>query len=340
MTYRPRVLVVDDSAFARTMLTKLLNASRKIEVVGRAHDGFAALEQIAALDPDVVTLDLTMPELDGIGVLRALANRPRPRVIVVSISGVDTELGAEALLLGAVDLVTKPTALASDRLQAIGDELVAKVLAAAADKPLQVATSSTPAAIRRSELVVVGTSTGGPQALTRLLTALPADLASPVAIALHIPAGYTESLAARLDKLSKLRVVEAFDGLVLAPGMVVLARGGHQLRIHRSGGDQLHAEVSSLPARPFAPSVDELFLSAAAATGASTLGVVMTGMGDDGLEGSRAIAAAGGSLLTESAASCVVYGMPRVVDEAAIGASSVLLEDIASEIARRVRPRT
>lgn len=334
---KPRVLVVDDSAFARTVITKLLTASHRIEVVGRAHDGFAALDRIEDLDPDVVTLDLAMPELDGLGVLRALAGRPRPRVIVVSISGVDTELGAEALTLGAVDLVTKPTALANDRLQLIGDELVAKVIAAGTRSSSAVPMPPRPGAKPSGhvEMVVLGTSTGGPQALTRLITALPADLAVPMAIVLHIPAGYTESLAQRLDRISKVRVLEAFDGLVFQAGVVVLARGGEHLRVVRHG-TQLVAEVSLDPPRAFSPSVDELFTSAARALGAGVLGVVLTGMGDDGLVGAKAIASVGGSLITESPATCVVYGMPRVVDEAGLGALSVSLDNLAAEITRRV----
>lgn len=331
---KPRVVVVDDSAFARLVLARILRASGKIEVVGTARDGADALDRITALDPDVITLDLTMPVIDGLGVLRALDKRARPRAIVVSISAIDSELGAEALELGAVDLVAKPTALASDRLEAIGSELVAKILAVtqvAVPDPVGQVVDAAPGA----ELVMIGTSTGGPQALTRVLSALPGDLAAPVAMVLHIPAGYTAPLAARLDRLSALDVVEASDGLVLRPGLAVLARGGSHLRIVKRG-DHLVANVSPLPVRPFTPSVDELFISGAKAVGKRALGVVLTGMGDDGVAGSRDIAAAGGRLLTESATSCVVYGMPRAVQEAHLGAASAILDDIAAEIARRV----
>ncbi|CAN5910796.1 chemotaxis response regulator protein-glutamate methylesterase [soil metagenome] len=332
---RPRVLVVDDSAFARTVISKLLRMSGEIDVAGIARDGEDALEKIQNLDPDVITLDLTMPGLDGLGVLRALAGRPRPRVIVVSISSIDTEIGAEALALGAVDLVAKPTAFANDRLNEIGDELVAKVLALAA-KPVEVAIAApAPRGIAKTAVILVGTSTGGPQALTRLISDLPKDLGAPMCIALHIPEGYTQSLAARLDKLTPLRVVEAESGLILAPGMVVLARGGSHLRIHRHASN-LVTEVSVVPVRAFAPSVDELFESGARAAGAGVLGVVMTGMGDDGLAGAREIVAAGGSMITESAATCVVYGMPRSVDEANLGATSVRLDAIGTELSRRV----
>lgn len=333
---RPRVLVVDDSAFARTVLSRILRVSNLVEVVGTARDGVDALSKIEALDPDVITLDLTMPHLDGIGVLRALAGRSRPRAIVVSISSVDTELGAEALALGAVDLVAKPTALANERLAEIGEELVAKILAIATAAP---ATSAWPATAELPsttvELVMIGTSTGGPQALTRLVSALPATLRAPICIALHIPEGYTQSLAARLDRMTNLHVVEASSGMVLEPGMVVLARGGAQLGVMRTG-TRLVAEVSHDVRRMFAPSVDELFETGVRAVGAGALGVVMTGMGDDGLAGAHAIAAAGGSLITESATSCIVYGMPRCVDEARLGALSLPLDAIAGAIARAV----
>ena len=332
---RPRVLVVDDSAFARTVLSRLLRVSGEIDVVGIARDGEDALEKIETLDPDVMTLDLTMPHLDGIGVLRALAGRTRPRVVVVSISSVDTEIGAEALTLGAVDLVAKPSALANDRLNEIGDELVAKVLAIAIPAPTAQSLAPLPARTVTSpvELVMIGTSTGGPQALTRLVAALPKTLRVPVCIALHIPVGYTKSLAERLDKLTPLRVVEADSDITLEPGLVVLARGGSHLRVHRTAG-RLVTEVSTTPARAFAPCVDELFESGARAVGAGALGIVLTGMGDDGLVGSRAIAGVGGSLITESVATCVVYGMPRSVDEAKLGAHSMPLEAIGLEIGR------
>lgn len=336
MTARPRVIVVDDSAFARVVLSRVLRASGAIDVVATARDGRDALDRIAELDPDVITLDLTMPELDGIGVLRALAGRRRPRALVVSISSIETDLGVEALALGAADVITKPTALASDRLSELGDELVAKVLAVARDAIAPVAEPPRPAVARdrAAELVMIGTSTGGPQALTVLIGGLPAELRAPVAVVLHIPSGYTQALAARLDRLTALRVVEAHDGIELVPGLVVIARAGMHLHVERAGG-ALRGRLAALPARTFVPSVDELFRSGAAAVGGGALGVVLTGMGDDGLLGARAIAAAGGSLLTEAASTCVVYGMPRSVYDAGLGAHAVPLDQMAQEIAAR-----
>lgn len=334
---KPRVLVVDDSAFARTVLSRLLREKGHIDVIATARDGADALDKIAQLDPDVVTLDLTMPTTDGLEVLRALEGRARPRVIVVSMSSIDTELGAEALSLGAIDLITKPTSLASDRLNEIGDELVEKVTAAAEGYHSLPSTTRPIPLIKPSsnlDLVMIGTSTGGPQALTRLMTALPSTLRVPIAMVLHIPVGYTEALAARLDKVSALHVVEASEGLELEPGMAVLARAGEHLSIHREGG-ALIARLRTRPNGLFMPSVDELFKSGAEAVGAHGLGIVLTGMGDDGLAGARMIAAAGGSLITEAASSCVVYGMPRVVYEAGLGAISFPLDRLAAEVVRR-----
>lgn len=335
-----RVLVVDDSAFARTVIARMLRSSGLIDVVGTARNGFDALSQIESLDPDLVTLDLSMPELDGIGVLRALQGRRRPRVLVVSVSTLDSAPAAEALALGAIDLVVKPNALASNRLYELGQELVAKVLGATAtaDATAKIAEPTRPSAASGrpcADLVMIGTSTGGPQALTRVLAALPADLSAPVAMVLHIPVGYTEALAQRLDGVSPLHVVEAHDGLELRPGVAVLARAGQHLHVESRDG-RLVARLVSLPLRSHVPSVDELFLSGASAVGAGAMGVVLTGMGDDGLEGARAIAAAGGTLLTESVSTCVVYGMPRSVFEAGLGARSAPLDQIPREIIEHV----
>jgi two-component system, chemotaxis family, protein-glutamate methylesterase/glutaminase len=256
MTRRPRVLVIDDSAFARTVLSRVLRASGKIEVVATARDGGDGLDRIAALDPDVITLDLTMPDVDGLAVLRALAGRKRPRALVVSISSIDTELGVEALALGAADVITKPTALASDRLAELGDELIAKVLAVSAELVAPVAPVARPRPARgpAAQLIMVGTSTGGPQALTLLIAGLPSELQAPVAVVLHIPYGYTQSLAARLDKLSALRVVEAHDGLELVPGLVAIARAGMHLHVERDGA-ALRARLARRSTSCFAPAL-------------------------------------------------------------------------------------
>jgi two-component system chemotaxis response regulator CheB len=339
-----KVLVVDDSAFARKVLRQVLSAAEGIQVLDTARDGLDALEKISALSPDVVTLDLVMPHLDGLGVLKSLAGAPSPRVVVVSSAGEESELAMAALQSGAVELVHKPTALATERLYELGAELVAKVRTAAEAvvrpavelQPQEKRGASGVTALAR-RLVVVGTSTGGPAALTRLISALPADFPAPLALALHIPAGYTDALARRLDSHSALEVVEAADGVELRPGRAVLARAGMHLRVERDG-EQTWARLDRLPLQaPHHPSVDVLFESAAASWGSATVGVVLTGMGDDGLAGARAIREAGGSVVTEAPESCVVYGMPRVVAEAGLSNDSAPLEDMAGLLERYVR---
>lgn len=342
---RVRVLVVDDSAFARKVLREVLSASPLVEVVGFARDGLEALERIEELKPDVLTLDLLMPNLDGIGVLRALPAIGRPRVVVVSISDQDSALGVEALHLGAVDVVEKPTALATDRLYELGSELLAKVIAAAgARQPRREESAPSPppqpSQVRRgTSLLVIGTSTGGPQALTRLLTNLPASFPVPIAMALHIPEGYTRSLSERLDKVCQLSVREAAHGMVLRPGQAVLAPGGRHIRIERRERELVVAIESAAAAGPnrlHIPSVSLLFESASQAAGRGVLAVVLTGMGDDGLEGARVVRAAGGTVLTESEASCVVYGMPRCVWEAGLASAKAPLESMAELIERHL----
>ena len=343
-----RVLVVDDSAFARKVLRETLSASPRIQVVDIARDGLEALEKIAELKPDVVTLDLVMPHLDGIGVLQALqAVAGAPRVIVVSTSDAESELGIKALAGGAVDLVQKPTALATDRLYELSAELLRKVETAAtakprppftsAPKPPAAATAGAPTAeTAGGRVLVIGTSTGGPQALTRLLSALPADFPLPVAVVVHIPPGYTQALARRLDQVSALSVVEAWGGVELLPGQAIVARAGMHLRLERQG-ERAFARLDLRPiGTPHRPSVDVLFQSAAVEFGAGALGVVLTGMGDDGLLGARAIRDAGGKILVESESSCVVYGMPRCVREAGLAEAEAPLESMAAEILRRI----
>jgi two-component system chemotaxis response regulator CheB len=341
-TKRIRVLVVDDSAFARKVLRQALESQPNLEVVGIAADGLEALEKIVALKPDVITLDLVMPHLDGVGVLRELATQAQaPRVVVVSFSSGESELVVEALQMGAVDFVKKPTALATDRLYELSGELVGKVVAAAsAVWPLAPVVPVRPPQLQgqltRRKLLVVGTSTGGPQALTHLLAHLPADFPVPVAIALHIPMEYTEALARRLGERCALRVLEARDGLELEPGLVVLAKGGVDLQLERQGERTFARLTRHSASSLYSPSVDLLFQTAARAWGPATLGVVLTGMGDDGLEGARAIVASGGEVLTEAESTSVIYGMPRCVREAGLAAEEARLDEMVAAIVRRL----
>lgn len=337
---RTRVLVVDDSAFARKVVREVLAASPLLEVVGIARDGLEALEKIAELKPDVVTLDLVMPELDGLGVLKALPARGGPRVVVVSMSDAQSDLAIEALASGAIDFVHKPTSLATERLYDLAGELVAKVLLANSARPrppsVRERLPDGASSVKGTRLLAIGASTGGPQALTRIAEELPGDLPVPVAMCVHLPAGYTEAFAARLDQLSALTVVEAREDLPIDRGMIVIARGGMHLRVEERNG-VLRARVSAEPSSSLhRPSVNELFTSAAAAFGDGVLAAVLTGMGDDGLEGARAIRKAGGRVITESESSCVVYGMPRCIDEAGLSLGNVPIEQMAAELVRRL----
>lgn len=339
---RIRVLIVDDSAFARKVIREVLSSDPQIDVVGIARDGLEALEKLPELRPDVITLDLLMPDLDGLGFLRALPKENAPRVIVVSASASDSDLAIEALQAGAVDLVTKPTPLPTNRLYDLSSDLIAKVKTAAHARPrvdggaARVASPVVRNQRATAEFVVIGTSTGGPQALTTLFKTLPAGLPVPIAIALHIPAGYTAPLAARLSKLGSVPVDEAEDGMEIKPGRAVIAAGGMHLRIKRRD-DKFFAEVSRLPIDSIHhPSVDVLFTSAAEAAGPGVIALVMTGMGNDGFEGTKSVRSVGGRVLAESASSCVVFGMPRCVIEGGTSNFEASLDELAALLVEQI----
>lgn len=337
-----RILIVDDSAYVRKVIRQMLSRSPFLEIVGAARDGKEALEMAAELQPDVITCDLIMPELDGVGFVRAqMARRPVP-IVVVSVASESGEMVLAALDAGAVDFVQKPTALATERVLEIADELIEKVKAAAASRPsvgreLPAPAVARPAAARSVDIVVIGISTGGPQALKRLIPRLPAELAVPIAIVLHMPVGYTELYARKLNEQSALTVVEAQGGEIVTRGNVYLAPAGRHLTLRRTqNGDVVtHLDVRPLDSL-YRPSVDSLFQSTADAYGSRVLGIVMTGMGSDGREGASWIKAKGGCVLTESEASCVVYGMPRSIVEAGLSDGAVALDDMAEALLARL----
>jgi two-component system, chemotaxis family, protein-glutamate methylesterase/glutaminase len=340
-----KVLVVDDSAYVRKVVTEMLSRSPFLDVVATARDGREALEVAEEVQPDVITCDLNMPEMDGVRFVHAqMARRPVPIVIISVVNGASEQVLA-ALDAGAIDFVQKPTALASDRLFDVSDELVEKVKAAAAARmnrdrrvapaaePLTTPARTVSGAI---EIVVVGVSTGGPQALKVVVPQLPADLSVPVAIVLHMPPGYTELYAEKLGEVSALKVKQAEEDDELAPGVALLAPAGRHLTLRRKGS----RVVCHLDLRPLdtlhRPSVNVLFQSAADIYGAHTLGVVMTGMGSDGREGAAWIKARGGRIFTEAEESCVVYGMPRSVVEAGLSDAAVPLDGMAEAILRQL----
>jgi len=334
-----RVLIVDDSAYVRKVVSQLLSRSPRLEVVGTARDGQEALERVVELRPDVVTCDLIMPTLDGLGFVREQMSRQPIPIVLISVASESGDLVLSALDAGAVDFVQKPTALASDRLLEIGDELIAKVTAAAVARVRFFPggkSRGAPGSNRLKglvDIVVLGISTGGPQALRALVPRLPANLAVPLAIVLHMPVGYTELYARRLDELSALNVVEATHGLALRPGMVLIAPAGRHLTLRRGVDGIVTAYLDVRPLdTPHRPSVDVLFQSAADIYAGRVLGVVMTGMGSDGREGAAWIKAKGGRILTEAEETCVVYGMPRAVVEAGLSDAAVRLDDLSDAI--------
>jgi two-component system chemotaxis response regulator CheB len=337
-----RILIVDDSAYVRKVIRQMLSRSPFLEVVGAARDGREALELASELKPDVITCDLIMPELDGIGFIKAqMATDPVP-IVVVSVASESGELVLAALDAGAVDFVQKPTALATDRVLEIADELIGKVKAAAGARltparRLPLTTAVAPAAARSVDVIVIGISTGGPQALKVLVPALPVELPVPVAIVLHMPVGYTELYARKLNEQSAVTVIESQGGEVVTKGTVYLAPAGRHLTLRRIAGGSV---VTHLDVRPldtlYRPSVDTLFHSAADVYGSRVLGVVMTGMGSDGREGAAWIKAKGGTVLTESEASCVIYGMPRSIVEAGLSDGEVMLDRMVDALMARV----
>ena len=339
-----RVLVVDDSAYVRKVVTQMLSRSAHLEVVGTARDGLEALDQVAELKPDVVTCDLIMPNLDGVGfVTQQMARRPIP-IVIVSVASEAGELALNALDAGAVDFIQKPTALASERLMEMSQDLINKVKAAATARlHVPMPMSPAPLAMARArgrgafDIVVIGISTGGPQALRSLLPQLPSQLPVPVAIVLHMPVGFTELYARKLDEMSELQVREAADGMEVEAGGVLLAPAGRHLSLRRTdrGTVVTHLDVRPLDT-PHRPSVDVLFQSAADVYHGRVLGIVMTGMGDDGREGAAWIKAKGGTIITESEESCVVYGMPRAIVDAGLSDRVVGLDKMAATILEHV----
>ena len=339
-----RVVIVDDSAYVRKVVKEMLSRSPFLEVVGTARDGEDALGVVERLQPDVVTCDLIMPGTDGVEFIqRQMARRPVP-IVVVSIASESSERVLNALDAGAVDFVQKPTALATEKMLDIAEQLIATVKAAAGANVARPQPPPTVAAaprrdgfLNRHDVLVIGVSTGGPQGLKAVIPRLPADFPAPVAIVLHMPVGYTEAYAKRLDETSSLTVVEAKEGDEVRPGMVFVAPAGRHLTFRRDASGTVRTRLDVSPFdTPHKPSVDVLFQSAAETYGERVLGVVMTGMGDDGLAGSAWIKAKCGSVLTEAEETCIVYGMPRSVVEAGLSDESVPLHRLAEVIAERI----
>ncbi|MBI4690503.1 MAG: chemotaxis response regulator protein-glutamate methylesterase [Nitrospirae bacterium] len=344
-----RVLVVDDSAFMRKMIPSILSSDPEIEVIGTAMDGLFALKKIRDLKPDVITLDVNMPRMDGIETLRHIVEDfGIPAIIVSSLTRKDAELTFKALEIGAFDFITKPQDAISVHIKDIGDELIEKVRAAfkypaARLRIKKVHTSIEPkrAVIPHKEkgtfidkrhadrLLVIGVSTGGPNALSYLLPQIPEDFAVPIAIVQHMPAGFTEMFAARLNSLCEIEVKEAEDGDLLIPGRALIAPGDRHLKIKSLPLGTIAVLSDSPPVNGHRPSVDVLFNSAAFEYDNMATGLIMTGMGSDGAEGIGEIMAMGGLTIAQDEESCIVYGMPKAAIEKGYIKKVMPLEDMA-----------
>ena len=344
-----KVLIVDDSALARKVLRELLSAQPDIEVVGTAQDPLYARDLIKRLNPDVLTLDIEMPRMNGIEFLgRLMRLRPMPVVMVSSLTERGSEITLRALELGAVDYIAKPRLDIARGLAAYSDELADKIRAAAVARlrrppagPVQERLSADailPAVAcpitSTEKLVIIGASTGGTEALREVLMRLPAD--SPaILIAQHMPPGFTQTFAKRLDALCRVRVSEAVHGERVLPGHAYIAPGHSHLLLAKSGANYVVELNGGPPVNRHRPSVDALFRSAANHAGPNAVGVILTGMGKDGAAGLLEMHARGAHTIAQDEASSVVYGMPR--EAVAIGA--VDEEAPIGDVARRILAR-
>lgn len=344
-----RVVVVDDSALFRTLLRNALQEIPGCEVVGTASDGPSALQKIVELNPDLVTLDIEMPLMDGISVLQELKKRRiRAKIVMVSrLTSAGAQVTTDALLQGAFDFILKPSgrnpaANKAELVAALREKIDSLRGTDESSSPPNPAISPKPASMRAPktsyEAVVIGCSTGGPDALSHVLPFLQPDLPVPVLVVQHMPEGFTASLARRLDEACELEVVEASDGFKIRKGLVILARGGRHLRIVRRGPQQVEVELSDEPREHNCrPSVDFTLRSAIDAFAGRVLAVILTGMGRDGTEGCRLLREKGGEVLVQHAEGCVVFGMPKSVINAGQADKIVPLREIAAAIESAVR---
>lgn len=340
-----RVLIVDDSALIRQLLTELLGADREIEVVGSAADPYLAWEKIKSLRPDVLTLDVEMPRMDGLSFLQRLMQlQPMPVLMVSSLTEGGCATTLRALELGAIDFVTKPKIDVRSGTVELAEELCAKVKAVAKAQVRRAARRSlggpTPAIpaealIRTTEVVIaIGASTGGTEALREVLTALPAE--SPgVVVVQHMPERFTTSFAERLDALCRVRVREAADGDRILPGHVLIAPGNWHLAIRRSGANYTVRTHQEPPVNRHRPSVDVLFESCARYLGPNAIGALLTGMGADGARGLLAMRQSGAATVAQDEATSVVFGMPKEAIQIGAADEVVPLHGIAAALLRR-----
>lgn len=352
-----RVVVVDDSALVRSLLTEIINQQPDMVCIGAANDPLVAREMIRELNPDVITLDVEMPRMDGLDFLsRLMRLRPMPVVMVSTLTEKGAEITMRALEMGAVDFVAKPRIGVSSGLKELSSEIVDKIRTAASAhvkrhatelprgqvKPAPPQTTSSPSVPRTSlgristeKVICIGASTGGTEAIREVLVPMPAD--SPaIVITQHMPPGFTTSFAARLDSLCRISVKEASNGERILPGHAYIAPGGKQFRIDRSGSNYVAVVEDTEPVNRHKPSVEVLFKSAARVLGPNAYGIMLTGMGADGALAMKEMRDAGSYNICQDEASCVVFGMPRMAIQAGAANEVLPLKQITSALLEKL----
>jgi two-component system chemotaxis response regulator CheB len=357
---KTRVVVVDDSALVRSLLTEIINKQPDMECVGAASDPLVAREMIRALNPDVITLDVEMPRMDGIDFLSKLMRlRPMPVVMVSTLTERGADVTLRALELGAVDFVAKPKIGVADGLKLLAQDITDKVRVAAKAHLRRISPHNLPSAptgnetplnaagrpvvnvanlgrLSTEKVIFLGASTGGTEATKEVLLHLPPDCPG-IVITQHMPPGFTKSYAARLDSLCRIRVAEAKDGERILPGHAYIAPGGFHLSVERNGANYVTRVQDGEPVNRHKPSVDVLFRSAARVVGPNALGIMLTGMGADGAKAMKEMREAGSYNLVQDEASCVVFGMPREAISLGAAHEVLPLNQIAAKLVDRLR---
>ena len=342
-----RVLIVDDSAFMRKALTQIVQGDPSFEVVGVAHNGKVAVEKALSLKPDIITLDIEMPEMDGMAALRAILSQcPDPKPAVVMCSSLTQEGSAtslQALRLGAADVIGKPSGSVSLDINNVAGDLLAKLRAICQSRAMRIAHAlrpePAPAVPRRVELpsvgsldaILIGSSTGGPPVVEEVLTRLPPGL-PPIVIAQHMPRLFTQSMAERLTMQCGYRVHHLTAPSIVRRGEAYICEGGRHVRLTKGGGEVRAVLTDDPKDALYKPCVNVLFSSAANCLGGRCLAIVLTGMGDDGAEGARELRAAGAMILAQNQATCVVYGMPRAVVQQGLASAAMTPGEVRSAI--------
>lgn len=343
-----RILVVDDSAFMRKLVSDLFNTTPGFTVVDTARNGLEAIEKVKQFKPDVITMDVEMPGMDGLSALKIIMEQhPTPVVMLSSLTRDGAEATIKALELGAVDFVSK-TGTSILNISNVHEELLQKVRAAANAniKPLASRTTT----IAKSNInfnnlsttgdlvVAIGTSTGGPRALQEVITKIPAHFPAGILIVQHMPPGFTKSLAERLNTLSAIEVKEAEDGDIVRPGLALIAPGDYHMRVERGPNQRVQVKISQEPAvNSHRPSVDPMMKSVAEIYHRNAVGVILTGMGTDGSQGIKKIKERGGYTIAEDQSTAVVYGMPRAAVELGVVDKVTALPMVANEIIQHIR---